>query len=126
LFLISILPVSFSVANRKCRLANENVVKRAEASTKQAISAVEAALDVVKHQKEILEGAKSSLERSMSAGKMGSQITAEKEVAREALAGEKKKALTVSGDTTTWGKRRAESSALEMAKGAFTMPVSER
>jgi hypothetical protein len=118
--------VSFSIANHSCRLAEENVVKRAEASTQQATNAINAALDVVNHQKEILEGAKSSLERSMSAGKISSRIAAEKEVAREALAGEKKKALTVSGDTTTWGQRRAESSALEMAKGAFTMPVSER
>jgi hypothetical protein len=99
-------------------------VKRAEASTQQATNAVNAALDVVNHQKEILDGAKSSLERSMSAGKMGSHIALEKEVAREALAGEKKKALTVSGDTT--GTHRAESSALEMAKGVSTMPVSER
>lgn len=90
------------------------------------MAAVDAALVVVNHQKEILAGVKGGLERSMSAQQMGSRIAAEKKVAKEYLAGDKQKALKVSGDTTTWGKARAESSALEMAKGTFTQPVSER
>ena len=89
------------------------------------MGAVDAALVVVNHQKDVLEGIKGGLGRTMSAQQMATRIAAEKVLAKDYLSGEKKEALKVSGDTTTWGKRRAESSALEMAKG-FSQPVSER
>jgi len=90
------------------------------------MTAVDAALAVVDLQKVILEGVKGNLERSMAAQQTGSRITAEKKVAKDYLTGEREKALKVRGDSTTAAKKRAESSALEMAKGTFTMPVSER
>lgn len=89
------------------------------------MGAIDAALAVVNHQKDVLEGIKGGLGRTMSAQQMATRIAGERVLAKEYLSGEKEEALKVSGDTTTWGKRRAESSALEMAKG-FSQPVSER
>lgn len=70
-------------------------------------------------QKEILEGIKDGLVRNMSAQQMAARVAAEKKEAREYLIGEKENALKVRKGTTTAGKARAESSALEMAKGTF-------
>ena len=89
------------------------------------MGAIDAALAVVNHQKDVLEGIKGVLGRTMSAQQMATRITGERVLAKEYLSGEKEEALKVSGDTTNWGKRRVESSALEMAKG-FSQPVSER
>jgi hypothetical protein len=83
------------------------------------MTAIEGALAVVNLQRELLKGAKGGLERSMSAQQMGSRIAAENREAKEYLTGEKIKALKVRKGTTTAGKARAESSALEMAKGTF-------
>lgn len=57
--------------------------------------------------------------RKMSAHQMALRMAAEKKEAREYLNGEKEKALNVRKGTTTAGKARAESSALEMAKGTL-------
>lgn len=74
----------------------------------------------------VLEGIKEDLRHSIVGQKTCSHIAAERRVAREALSCEKEKAAKASGDTTTVVKARAESSALEMAKGTFIQPVSER
>lgn len=50
---------------------------------------------------------------------MALRMAAEKKEAREYLNGEKEKALNVRKGTTAAGKARAESSALEMAKGTL-------
>jgi hypothetical protein len=47
------------------------------------------------------------------------RMAAERKEAGEYLTGEKEKALNVRKGTTTTGKARAESSALEMAKGTL-------
>jgi hypothetical protein len=118
--------VPSSVADRCCRLANESAVKRSEEAVEEAMTSVDGALAVVSLQKEILEGVRDGLERSMSAQQMGARVAAEKKVAKDVLTGNKQNALKVRGSSTTTGKQRAESAALEMAKGTFTMPVSER
>jgi hypothetical protein len=69
--------------------------------------------------KEILKGYKDGLVRNMSAHQMALRMAAEKKEAREYLNGEKEKALNVRKGTTAAGKARAESSALEMAKGTL-------
>jgi hypothetical protein len=83
------------------------------------LNAIEGALAVVDLQKEILEGIKDGLVRNMSAQQMAARVAAEKKEAREYLIGEKENALKVRKGTTTAGKARAESSALEMAKGTL-------
>jgi hypothetical protein len=94
-------------------------VERGNTMAEEAIHAVDTALGV-------LEGIKADLQHSMAGQKTGSRLAAERRVAREALTGEKEKAAKVSGDTATMGKARAESSALEMAKGTFIQLASER
>jgi len=121
-----IVLVPSSVADRCCRLTNESAVKRSDEAIEEAMTSVDGALAVVSLQKEILEGVKGGLERSMSAQQMGARIAAEKKVAKDVLTGDKQNALKVRGGSTTMGKQRAESAAMEMAKGTFTMPVSER
>lgn len=69
--------------------------------------------------KALLEGYKDGLVRNMSAHQMALRTAAEKKEAKEYLTGEKEKALKVHKGTTTAGKGRAESSALEMAKGTL-------
>jgi hypothetical protein len=69
--------------------------------------------------KEILKGYKDGLVRNMSAHQMTLRMAAERKEAGEYLTGEKEKALNVRKGTTTTGKARAESSALEMAKGTL-------
>ena len=80
---------------------------------------IEGALAVMSLKREILEGFKDGLERSMSAQEIEVRRAAEKKEAMAYLTGEKEKALRVRKETTTAGKARAESSALEMAKGTF-------
>ena len=83
------------------------------------MSAVEGALAVVNLKKEILEGLKDGMERNMSAQQKGARAATERKEAMSYLSGEKEKALKVHKGTTTAGMARAESSALEMAKGTF-------
>jgi hypothetical protein len=83
------------------------------------MTAVEGALAVVNLNKELLEGIKDGLERNMSAQQRILRAAAEKKEAMDYLTSEKEKALNVRKSTTTAGKTRAESSALEMAKGTF-------
>jgi hypothetical protein len=83
------------------------------------LNAVERALAVTDLRKALLEGYKDGLVRNMSAHQMVLRMAAEKKEVREYLTGEKEKALNVRKGTTAAGKARAESSALEMAKGTF-------
>ena len=80
---------------------------------------IEGALAVMSLKREILEGFKDGLERNMSAQEIEARRAAEKKEAMAYLTGEKEKALKVRKGTTTAGKTRAESSALEMAKGTL-------
>ena len=80
---------------------------------------IEGALAVVSLKKAILEGFKDGLERSTSAQEIEARRAAEKKEAMAYLTGEKEKALKVRKGTNTAGKTRAESSALEMAKGTL-------
>jgi hypothetical protein len=126
LFPLSIVLVPSSIADYDFRLTTESAVKRSDEIIEETLTTVDGALAVVSLQKGILEGVKGGLERSMSAQQMGSRIAAEKKVAKDALAGDQQKALKVRGDSTIAGKKRAENAAMEMAKGTFPMPVSER
>ena len=107
------------MANHHHRLASESTAERSKESVEDEISGVENALAEINLKKVILEGYKDGLERRLSAEQMGSRIAAEKEEAKEYLAAEKVKALKVRGGSSSVGKARAESSALEMAKGTF-------
>lgn len=83
------------------------------------MTAVEGALAVMDLNREILKGVMDGLERNMSPQQKAARAAAEKKEAMDYLTGEKEKALNVRKRTTTMGKARAESSALEMVKGTF-------
>lgn len=100
-------------------MASENAISRHQETNEEDMTAIEGALAVVSLKKEILQGLKDGMERNMSAQQKGARAAAEKKEAMAYLTGEKEKALRVRKETTTAGKARAESSALEMAKGTF-------
>ena len=84
------------------------------------MTAVQGAMAAIDLNKEILKGVMDNLERNMSPEQKAARAAAEKKQAMDYLTGEKVKALNVrKRTTTTTGKARAESSALEMAKGTF-------
>lgn len=83
------------------------------------MTAVEGAMAAIDLNKEILKGVMDNLERNMPPQQKVARAAAEKKVAMDYLTGEKVRALNVRKRTTTTGKARAESSALEMAKGTF-------
>lgn len=83
------------------------------------MTAVQGAMAAIDLNKEILKGVMDNLERNMSPEQKAARAAAEKKQAMDYLTGEKVKALNVRKRTTTTGKARAESSALEMAKGTF-------
>ncbi|GAB7326784.1 hypothetical protein MBLNU13_g10726t2 [Cladosporium sp. NU13] len=103
----------------KLQPASENAINRHQEINEEDMTAVEGALAVVNLKKEILEGLKDGMERNMSAQQKGARTAAEKKEAMAFLTGEKEKALRVHKGTHTAGMVRAESSALEMAKGTF-------
>lgn len=93
---------------------------------KQAVKEIDDAIKTLQMYRALLEEAKDCLNSGMTAQEVGNKMAKEKEEAKVRLAGNKVDSLMLSGDVTTFGKRRAESAALEFAKGGFTMPVSER
>lgn len=117
--------VSAEIANSNCSKASEKAGKL-KLGDQQAVKEVDDAIKTLQMYRGLMEEAKDCLKFGMTAQEVGLKMAKEKEEAKVRLEGNKSESLKLSGDVTTFGKRRAESAALEFAKGGFTMPVSER
>lgn len=118
-----LLPRGIAYSNRSKATEKAGKLKLRD---QQAVREVDDAIKTLQMYRGILEEAKDCLTSGMTAQGVGLKMAKEKEEAKMRLEGNRVDSLKLSGDVTTFGKRRAENAALEFAKGGFTMPVSER
>lgn len=98
-------------------MGNGNEIPKIDMAT------LEAAMEIVRGQNEIFEGVR-GLFKGGSAQKMGTRMVAENEFALKAIEENTEEAIKQA--VIDAQNRRAEHAAMEMAKGTFTQPVSER
>lgn len=99
-------------------MGNGNEIPKIDMAT------LEAAMEIVRRQNEVFEGVRGLFKGGMSAQGMGARMAAENEFALKAIEENTEEAIKQAAIDAR--NRRAEHAAMEMAKGTFTQPVSER